>query len=95
MKIGGAVMFSVSLALLAQAFGGPNRGFAFGVWGAVTGLAVAIGPLIGGVLTSGLSWRWIFYVNLPTGAATVTIPPEVRLGVRERRRGHGIRARRT
>jgi MFS family permease len=53
-------MFAVSLALLANVFRGKNRCIAFGVWGAVTALAVAIGPLIGGVLTSGLSWRWIF-----------------------------------
>jgi multidrug transporter EmrE-like cation transporter len=59
--VGGAIMFAVSLALLANAFRGTDRGVAFGVWGAVTGLAVAIGPLIGGVLTSGLSWRWIFF----------------------------------
>jgi MFS family permease len=57
-------MFALSLALLANAFRGKDRGVAFGVWGAVTGLAVAIGPLIGGVLTSGLSWRWIFFVNV-------------------------------
>ena len=65
--IGGAIMFSVSLALLADAFRGKDRGTAFGVWGAVTGLAVAIGPLLGGLLTSGLSWRWIFFVNVPIG----------------------------
>ncbi len=71
--IGGAIMFSVSLALLAEAFRGKDRGIAFGVWGAITGLAVAIGPLLGGVLTSGLSWRWIFFVNLPLGAVAVVI----------------------
>src|SRR6201989_2678997 len=65
--VGGAIMFAVSLALLADAFRGKDRGTAFGVWGAVTGLAVAIGPLLGGVLTSGLSWRWIFFVNVPIG----------------------------
>jgi len=63
----------VSLALLADAFRGKDRGVAFGVWGAVTGLAVAIGPLLGGVLTSGLSWRAIFLVNLPIGIVTVGI----------------------
>ncbi|MDT4893208.1 MAG: hypothetical protein QOE97_2243 [Pseudonocardiales bacterium] len=77
--IGGAIMFSVSLALLADAFRGSDRGVAFGVWGAVTGLAVAIGPLLGGVLTSGLSWRWIFFVNLPIGiGATVLVVMKVR-----------------
>ena len=65
--VGGAIMFAVSLALLADAFRGKDRGTAFGVWGAVTGLAVAIGPLLGGVLTSGISWRWIFFVNAPIG----------------------------
>jgi EmrB/QacA subfamily drug resistance transporter len=66
-------MFAVSLALLADAFRGQDRGTAFGVWGAVTGLAVAIGPLVGGLLTSGLSWRWIFFVNVPFGVAAVVI----------------------
>jgi EmrB/QacA subfamily drug resistance transporter len=70
--IGGAIMFSVSLALLADAFRGRDRGVAFGIWGAITGLAVAIGPLLGGALTS-LSWRWIFYVNLPIGVLAVVI----------------------
>jgi EmrB/QacA subfamily drug resistance transporter len=69
--VGGAIMFSVSLALLADAFRGKDRGVAFGVWGAITGLAVAIGPLLGGVLTSGLSWRWIFFVNLPVGVVAI------------------------
>ena len=71
--IGGAIMFAVSLALLADAFRGRDRGTAFGVWGAVTGLAVAIGPLLGGLLTSGLSWRWIFFVNAPIGVIAVII----------------------
>ncbi len=71
--VGGAIMFAVSLALLADAFRGKDRGIAFGVWGAVTGLAVAIGPLLGGVLTSGLSWRWIFFVNVPIGIAATAI----------------------
>jgi EmrB/QacA subfamily drug resistance transporter len=70
---GGAIMFAVSLALLADAFRGKDRGVAFGVWGAVTGLAVAIGPLLGGLLTTGLSWRWIFFVNAPIGIAAVII----------------------
>jgi len=71
--VGGAIMFAVSLALLADAFRGRDRGVAFGVWGTVTGLAVAIGPLLGGVLTSGLSWRYILFVNVPIGIAAVAI----------------------
>jgi EmrB/QacA subfamily drug resistance transporter len=71
--VGGAIMFSVSLALLADAFRGKDRGVAFGIWGAITGLAVAIGPLLGGALTSGLSWRWIFFVNLPVGIFAVVV----------------------
>lgn len=63
--IGGAAMFATALALLANAFHGKDRGTAFGVFGAVTGVAVAVGPVLGGVLTSGLSWRWIFFVNIP------------------------------
>jgi EmrB/QacA subfamily drug resistance transporter len=71
--VGGAIMFAVSLALLADAFRGKDRGLAFGVWGAITGLAVAIGPLLGGILTSGISWRWIFFVNAPIGVAALVI----------------------
>jgi EmrB/QacA subfamily drug resistance transporter len=71
--VGGAAMFSTSLALLGSAFQGRDRGTAFGVWGAITGLAVAVGPVVGGALTSGLSWRWIFLVNVPIGAVAVVI----------------------
>jgi EmrB/QacA subfamily drug resistance transporter len=71
--VGGAIMFAVSLALLANSFRGKDRGVAFGVWGAVTGLAVAIGPLLGGLLTSGISWRWIFFVNAPIGIVAIVI----------------------
>src|ERR1700752_1301444 len=71
--IGGAAMFSTSLALLGSAFQGRERGVAFGAWGAVTGLAVAIGPVVGGALTTGLSWRWIFLVNVPIGVVAVVL----------------------
>jgi EmrB/QacA subfamily drug resistance transporter len=70
---GGAMMFATSLALLAQAFHGKERGTAFGVFGAVTGAAVAVGPVLGGVITSGIGWKWIFFVNVPIGAAAVFI----------------------
>jgi EmrB/QacA subfamily drug resistance transporter len=71
--VGGAMMFATSLALIAQAFRGRDRGIAFGVFGAVTGAAVAIGPLIGGVITTAISWQWIFFVNVPIGVAAVVL----------------------
>jgi EmrB/QacA subfamily drug resistance transporter len=71
--IGGAIMFATSLALLAQSFQGKERGVAFGVWGAVTGVAVALGPILGGVITSEISWRGIFLVNIPIGVAAIAI----------------------
>jgi EmrB/QacA subfamily drug resistance transporter len=71
--IGGAAMFATALALLASAFHGKDRGTAFGVFGATTGVAVAIGPVLGGALTSGLSWRWIFFVNIPICLAALAV----------------------
>jgi EmrB/QacA subfamily drug resistance transporter len=73
--IGGAIMFSTSLALLAQEFQGRERGTAFGIWGATTGAAVAIGPLLGGALTDSLGWESIFFINVPIGigAAALTM----------------------
>jgi EmrB/QacA subfamily drug resistance transporter len=71
--IGGAAMFSTALALIASAFQGRDRGVAFGAFGATTGVAVAVGPVLGGVLTSGISWRWIFFVNIPICLAAVAI----------------------
>src|SRR4051794_8159623 len=71
--IGGAMMFATALALISQEFHGKDRGTAFGIWGATIGAAVAIGPLAGGMLTSWLSWRWIFLVNLPIGIVAVVL----------------------
>jgi EmrB/QacA subfamily drug resistance transporter len=71
--VGGAIMFATSLALLSHAFRGRDRGVAFGVFGAVTGVAVAVGPVLGGAITSGLSWRWIFLVNVPVGVVALIL----------------------
>jgi EmrB/QacA subfamily drug resistance transporter len=71
--IGGAAMFATSLALVAQEFQGPERAGAIAAWSATVGGAVAVGPLIGGVLTDGLGWQWIFFVNVPIGLITIAI----------------------
>ncbi len=72
--VGGAVMFAVSLALVAQEFpAGRERGTAMGLYGATIGVAVAIGPLVGGALTDGLGWQSIFYLNVPIGIAALAI----------------------
>src|SRR6266513_414481 len=71
--VGGAAMFATSLALIAQEFQGRERGTAIGAWGATIGGAVAVGPLIGGALTEGLGWEWIFFVNVPVGAVALAI----------------------
>ena len=71
--IGGAAMFATSLALLGQEFHGKDRATAFGVWGATVGGAVAIGPLVGGLITEHLGWEWIFFVNIPIGVLAVAL----------------------
>jgi len=76
--IGGAAMFATSLALIGQEFQGKDRATAIGVWGATIGGAVAIGPLVGGLITEHLGWEWIFFVNIPIGAIAILLT-EVRL----------------
>ncbi|HVD39203.1 MAG TPA: MFS transporter [Solirubrobacterales bacterium] len=71
--IGGAGMFATSLALIGQEFHGKDRATAFGVWGATVGGAVAVGPLIGGVVTESLGWEWIFFINVPIGIAAMAL----------------------
>src|SRR5665213_3269541 len=71
--IGGAILFATSLALLAQSFHGKERGMAFGIWGAVTGVSAGLGPVLGGVITDGISWRGIFLVNLPVGVVALIV----------------------
>jgi EmrB/QacA subfamily drug resistance transporter len=80
---GGAAMFATSLALIAQEFQGHERGTAIAAWGATVGGAVAIGPLVGGALTDGLGWQWIFFVNIPIGIATIAISVTRMVNVRD------------
>jgi EmrB/QacA subfamily drug resistance transporter len=67
--LGAAVVMPLSLTILTDAFPSERRGAVVGIWGGIAGLAVASGPLIGGALTQGLSWHWIFWVNVPIGLA--------------------------
>ena len=71
--IGGAGMFATSLALIGQEFHGKDRATAFGVWGATVGGAVAVGPLVGGVITESFGWEWIFFVNVPIGIVAMVL----------------------
>jgi EmrB/QacA subfamily drug resistance transporter len=72
--IGAAILFAVALAILAATYpDAKERAGALAVWGATIGGSFAIGPLVGGALTSGLSWQWIFLVNLPIGIAGIVI----------------------
>jgi EmrB/QacA subfamily drug resistance transporter len=68
--VGAAVLMPLALALLNAAFPAGRRGWAMGVFGSVTGLATVLGPVLGGVITQALSWSWIFWINVPVGAAT-------------------------
>ncbi len=71
--VGAAIMMPLTLTLLTAAVPAERRGMAYGIWGAVNGLAVASGPLVGGVLTEHLSWQWIFWLNVPLGLALLPL----------------------
>jgi EmrB/QacA subfamily drug resistance transporter len=84
--VGAAAMFATTVALLTNAYSGRDRGTAFGLWGATAGASGAVGPIIGGLLTELVSWRWIFFVNLPVSVGAIALslavlrddPPEHR-----------------
>ena len=70
---GAALLITLGLALLSAAFPAEKRGAAIGIFSAITGLAVASGPLVGGVVVEGISWEWIFWVNVPIGLIAVPL----------------------
>ena len=86
--VGGAVLTPQTLAILTSLFPPERRGAAFGIWGAVAGLATVAGPTLGGAIVTYISWQWIFFVNVPIGIlafiATFLIIPDLRPG-----RSHG------
>ena len=71
--VGGAGMFGTVLALIAQEFSAGERAVALGAWGATVGAAVAVGPLVGGLVVEELGWEWIFFINIPIGVAAVAL----------------------
>jgi EmrB/QacA subfamily drug resistance transporter len=85
--LGGAVILPLSLTILTTAFPAARRGMIVGIYGGLAGLAVAMGPIIGGAVTQGIDWHWIFWINVPIGAAalplTMRLLPESH-GARER-----------
>src|SRR5436305_2460173 len=64
---GAAIVFPLTLTIISEAFPAEKRGAAIGLWGGITGLGVAIGPVVGGAVVSGISWHWIFWLNVPVG----------------------------
>jgi EmrB/QacA subfamily drug resistance transporter len=80
---GAAIATPLTLTLLAAAFPEQKRGLALGVWSGISGIAVALGPLVGGAVVQGMSWQWIFWINVPIGL--VLVP----LAARQLRESHG------
>jgi EmrB/QacA subfamily drug resistance transporter len=75
--LGGAIILPLSLTILTNAFPAARRGMIVGVYGGLAGLAVATGPIVGGAVTQGIDWHWIFWINVPIGA--VALPLAMRL----------------
>jgi EmrB/QacA subfamily drug resistance transporter len=74
---GSAILMPLTLTLLSNAFPPERRGAALGIWSSIAGLGVAAGPLVGGAITDALSWHWIFWINVPVGAAAALLSPRL------------------
>jgi EmrB/QacA subfamily drug resistance transporter len=85
--IGAAIVAPLTLTLLAEAFPAERRGAALGIWSGVSGAGVALGPLVGGAVVQGISWHWIFWINVPIGLALLPVAASVL------RESHGPSAR--
>lgn len=70
---GAAIIMPLTLTLISAAFPAHKRGMAIGLWGGICGLAVAAGPVVGGAVAGGISWHWIFWLNIPVGAALIPL----------------------
>jgi MFS family permease len=71
--LGGAIVTPLTLTILSEAVSPERRGVALGAWGGIGGLAVAIGPLVGGAIVQAISWQWIFWLNVPVGLLLIPI----------------------
>src|ERR671936_1322301 len=71
--VGGAIVMPLTLTILSAAVPAEKRGLALGAWGGISGLAVAFGPLVGGAVVSGISWNWIFWLNVPFGLLLIPL----------------------
>src|SRR6476660_1065312 len=71
--VGGAIVTPLTLTILSAAVPAERRGLALGAWGGIGGLAVALGPLVGGAIVEGISWQWIFWLNVPIGIVLVPL----------------------
>ena len=71
--LGGAIVMPLTLTILSAAVPASKRGLALGFWGGISGLAVAFGPVVGGAIVQGISWQWIFWLNVPIGAVLVPL----------------------
>src|SRR4051812_1717064 len=74
---GAAVVAPLTLTLLSEAFPPARRGVALGIWSGVSGLGVALGPLVGGIVVDGLSWQFVFWINVPVGLALIPVARRV------------------
>src|SRR5213592_4079687 len=87
--VGSALMMPATLSIISATFAVRERGTAIGIWAGVSAMALAIGPLLGGIITEHISWNWIFYVNVPIGAlgvlASILVVPESKDTSREQR----------
>jgi EmrB/QacA subfamily drug resistance transporter len=71
--VGAAVVLPLTLTLISDAFPLEKRGAAIGIWGAITGLGVAAGPVLGGLIIQDIAWQWIFWINVPVGLASMVL----------------------
>ena len=71
--LGGAIVLPLTLTILSAAVPAERRGVALGAWGGISGLAVALGPLVGGAIVQGISWQWIFWLNVPIGLLLIPV----------------------